>query len=162
MLNTNFSPWPSYSQDEADTISRVLLSNKVNYWTGQECKEFEKEFAQWSGCEYAIAVANGTLALELGLKALGVGEGDEVVVPPRTFLATASAVIAVGATPVFADVELDTQNISPCSIKKAISTKTKAVICVHLAGMPCDMDEIMGIAEEHNLKVIEDLSLIHI
>src|SRR5690554_7553314 len=99
MLNTAFSPWPSFTQEEADAVVRVLLSNKVNYWTGQECREFEKEFAAFAGTDYAIAVANGTLALDLALHALGVGLGDEVVVTPRTVLASARQVSNGGATP---------------------------------------------------------------
>ena len=91
MLNGPFSPWPSFTKQEADAVSRVLLSNKVNYWTGQEGREFEKEFAAFAGTEYAIAVGNGTLALDLALKGLGIGPGDEVVVTPRTFLASATA-----------------------------------------------------------------------
>ena len=161
MLNTSFSPWPSFTDEEIAAVNNVLTSNKVNYWTGDECKAFEQEFAEWSDCKYAIAVANGTLALELALKALGVGDGDEVIVPPRTFLATASAVVAVGGVPVFADVDEDSQNISPDSICSVVSRKTKAIICVHLAGMPCDMDEIMHIAEERGLKVIEDCAQAH-
>ena len=113
MLSGPFSPWPTFTQEEADAISHVLLSNKVNYWTGQECREFEREFAAFAGTEYAIAVANGTLALDLALQGLGIGAGDEVVVTPRTFLASATSVINAGATPVFADVDPDTQNITP-------------------------------------------------
>lgn len=161
MLNTSFSPWPSYSQDEADIVARVLLSNRVNYWTGQECREFEKEFAVWADCKYAVAVANGTLALELALHSLGVKPGDEVIVPPRTFLATASAVVALGAVPVFADVDSLTQNISPQFIEQVVTAKTKAIICVHLAGWPCDMDAIMNIAEQYDLWVIEDCAQAH-
>src|SRR6218665_2884277 len=101
MLNTPFSPWPSFSQAEADAVSRVLLSNKVNYWTGQECREFEKEFAAWSEVPHAVALSNGTLALDLALKVLGIGPGDEVIVTPRTFLASVSAIVTAGATPVF-------------------------------------------------------------
>ena len=103
MLNGPFSPWPSYTQDEADAVSRVLLSNKVNYWTGNECRQFEQEFAAFAGTEYAIALGNGTLALDLALKALGIGPGDEVVTTPRTFLASASSIVTAGATPVFAE-----------------------------------------------------------
>lgn len=142
MLNTPFSPWPSFTQEEADAVSRVLLSNKVNYWTGQECREFEKEFAAWADSEYAVAVSNGTLALDLALKALQVGEGDEVIVTPRTFLASVSSVVTAGATPVFADVDLNSQNIEASTIEAAITPKTKAVIVVHLAGMPADMDHL--------------------
>ena len=161
MLNGPFSPWPSYTQEEADAIQRVLLSNKVNYWTGQECREFEKEFADFAGSEYAIAVANGTVALDLALKGLGIGEGDEVVVTPRTFLASATTVINAGATPVFADVDADTQNITPETVAEVLSTRTKAIICVHLAGWPCDMDGMMALAKEHGLYVIEDCAQAH-
>ncbi|OEF25937.1 DegT/DnrJ/EryC1/StrS family aminotransferase [Vibrio rumoiensis] len=161
MLNTPFSPWPSFTQEEADAVSSVLLSNKVNYWTGQECREFEKEFAAWSDSDYAIAVGNGTLALDLALKALNVGEGDEVIVTPRTFLASVSSVVTAGATPVFADVDLNSQNIEASTIEAVITPKTKAVIVVHLAGMPADMDPIMALAEKHGFYVIEDCAQAH-
>jgi len=161
MLNGPFSPWPSYTQEEADAVQRVLLSNKVNYWTGQECREFEREFADFAGTEYAIAVANGTVALDLALKGLGIGEGDEVVVTPRTFLASATAVINAGATPVFADVDADTQNITPETVAAVLSARTKAVICVHLAGWPCDMDGMMSLADKHGLFIIEDCAQAH-
>ena len=161
MLNGPFSPWPSFTQEEADAVSRVLLSNKVNYWTGQEGREFEREFAAFAGADYAIAVANGTLALDLALKGLGIGAGDEVVVTPRTFLASATSVINAGATPVFADVDADTQNITPETVAAVITPKTKAVICVHLAGWPCDMDGMMALADQHGLFVIEDCAQAH-
>jgi dTDP-4-amino-4,6-dideoxygalactose transaminase len=161
MLNTPFSPWPSFTQEEADAVSRVLLSNKVNYWTGQECRAFEKEFAAFAETEYAIALTNGTVALDVALQALGIGEGDEVIVTPRTFLASVSSVVNAGAVPVFAEVDRDTQNISPETIKAVLSPRTRAVICVHLAGMPCDMDPIMALASEHDFKVIEDCAQAH-
>ncbi|ENP8323407.1 DegT/DnrJ/EryC1/StrS aminotransferase family protein [Vibrio vulnificus] len=161
MLNTPFSPWPSFTQEEADAVSRVLLSNKVNYWTGTECREFEKEFAAWAGCEYSIALGNGTLALDLALKALGVGEGDEVITTSRTFLASASAIVTAGASPVFADVDLNSQNITAETIGKVVTEKTKAVIVVHLAGMPAEMDAIMALAAERGFYVIEDCAQAH-
>ena len=161
MLNTAFSPWPSFTPEEADAASRVLLSNKVNYWTGQECREFEKEFAAWAGTLYAVALANGTLALDVALKALGIGAGDEVIVTPRTFIASISCVVNAGATPVFADVEPDSGNISATTIARVLTPKTRAVICVHLAGWPCDMDPIMALAAQHGLKVIEDCAQAH-
>lgn len=161
MLNTSLAPWPSYTQEEADAISKVLLSNKVNYWTGTECREFEKEFASWCGTKYAVAVANGTLALDLALKALNVGDGDEVIVTPRTFLASVSCIVTAGATPVFADVDLNTQAISAETIAPVISAKTKAIIVVHLGGMPADMDPIMELARAHNIFVIEDCAQAH-
>lgn len=161
MLNSPFSPWPCFSEEEAEAVHRVVLSNKVNYWTGQECREFEREFAAWVGAEYAVALANGTLALDVALKALGIGPGDEVVVTPRTFLASASCVVTAGANPVFADVDAETQNITAETIRAALTPRTKAIICVHLAGMPCDMDPIMALAEERGLYVIEDCAQAH-
>ena len=161
MLNTQFSPWPSFTQEEADAVSQVLLSNKVNYWTGTECREFEKEFAAWAGTDYAVALANGTLALDVALQAMGIGEGDEVIVTPRSFIASVSTVVNAGALPVFADVDNNTGNISATTITPKVTDKTKAIICVHLAGWPCDMDEIMALAKQHNLWVIEDCAQAH-
>ncbi|QIO10194.1 DegT/DnrJ/EryC1/StrS family aminotransferase [Acinetobacter lanii] len=161
MLNSAFEPWPSFTQAEADAVSKVLLSNKVNYWTGQECREFEKEFAQFVGTRHAVAVANGTVALDLALKALGIGAGDDVIVTSRTFLASASSIVTAGANPIFADVELDSQNISSRTIEEVITPNTKAIICVHLAGWMCDMDPIMQLAEEKGIFVIEDCAQAH-
>lgn len=128
MLNTPFSPWPSFTAQEADAVRNVLLSNKVNYWTGAECREFEKEFAAWAGIRHAVALANGTLALDVALKALGIGPGDEVIVTPRTFIASISSVANAGATPVFADVEADSGNISAATIAQVLTPRTRAVI----------------------------------
>lgn len=161
MLNTPFSPWPSFTQEEADAVSRVVLSNKVNYWTGTEGREFEKEFAAWADSKYAVALGNGTLALDIALKALNVGEGDEVITTPRTFLASASCIVTAGATPVFADVDLNSQAITAESIKAVLTPKTKAVIVVHLAGMPAEMDAIMALSEQHGFYVIEDCAQAH-
>ena len=161
MLNGPFAPWPSFSEEEANAVKRVLLSNKVNYWTGHEGREFESEFAAFACTDYAIAVGNGTLALDLALKGLGIGEGDEVIVTPRTFLASASAVINAGATPIFADVDQDSQNITPYTVEAVLSPKTKAIVCVHLAGWPCDMDGMMALAVQHGLLVIEDCAQAH-
>ncbi len=161
MLNTAFEPWPSFTQEEADAVAKVLLSNRVNYWTGQECREFEKEFAQFAGTQYAVALANGTVALDVALKALDIGAGDDVIVTSRTFLASASSIVTAGANPVFADVELDSQNISRRSIEAVLTPNTKAIICVHLAGWMCDMDPIMQLAQEKGLYVIEDCAQAH-
>ncbi len=161
MLNSPFSPWPSFSQQEADAVSQVLLSNKVNYWTGSECREFEKEFATWCHVPHAVALSNGTLALDLALKALRIGAGDEVIVTPRTFLASVSAIVTAGAIPVFADVDRDSQNITPETVAKVITPRTKAIIAVHLAGWPCDMDGLMALAKQHHLWVIEDCAQAH-
>jgi len=161
MLNTPFSPWPSFTQEEADAVQRVLLSNRVNYWTGSECREFEVEFAAFAGTRYAVALANGTVALDAALLALGIGAGDEVVVTPRTFLASVSSILSVGATPVFADVDRDSQNITAETVAKVLSPRTRAIVCVHLAGWPCDMDPIMALAREQDLFVIEDCAQAH-
>lgn len=161
MLNTPFSPWPSFSEKEADAVRDVILSNKVNYWTGQEGREFEKEFSTWSDSKYAIALGNGTLALDLALKALGISSGDEVIVTPRTFLASVSSVVTAGATPVFADVNLNSQNIEADEIEKVLTANTKAVIVVHLAGMPAVMDSIMALSKKHGFFVIEDCAQAH-
>ena len=161
MLNTPFSPWPSFTEEEANAVRDVILSNKVNYWTGQETRSFEKEFAAWSGTEYAVALANGTVALDVALKALKIGAGDEVIVTSRTFLASVSSIVNAGAVPVFADVDLDSQNITAQTIEAVMTPRTKALICVHLAGWPCDMDPIMALANENGLKVIEDCAQAH-
>jgi dTDP-4-amino-4,6-dideoxygalactose transaminase len=156
-----FAPWPSFSEEEASAVKAVVLSNKVNYWTGEESRKFEREFADWCGVNYAVALANGTLALDVALKALDLEPGDEVVVTPRTFIASISCVVNAGAKPVFADVDVDSGNITAESIAKVLTPKTKAIICVHLAGWPCDMDPIMALAERHHLKVIEDCAQAH-
>lgn len=161
MLNTAFEPWPSFTTEEADAVKNILLSNKVNYWTGQECREFEKEFASFSGTKYAVALANGTVALDVALKALQIGAGDDVIVTSRTFLASASSIVTAGANPIFADVELDSQNISRRTIEAVLTPNTKAIICVHLAGWMCDMDPIMQLAAEKGLYVIEDCAQAH-
>ena len=161
MLNTPFSAWPSFSEEEANAVRDVILSNQVNYWTGQECREFEKEFAAWAGTEYAVALANGTVALDVALQALGISAGDEVVVTPRTFLASVSSIVNVGAVPVFAEVDRDSQNITAETIRAVLTPRTRAVICVHLAGWPCDMDPIMALAAGHDFKVIEDCAQAH-
>ncbi|MCP2039839.1 dTDP-4-amino-4,6-dideoxygalactose transaminase [Neisseria sp. HSC-16F19] len=161
MLNTPFAPWPSFTQEEADAVAQTLLSNQVNYWTGQECRLFEQEFAAFVQTQYAVCLANGTVALDLALKALDIGPGDDVVVTPRTFLASVSAIVNAGANPVFADVEPDSQNISRRTIEAVLTPRTKAVICVHLAGWMCDMDPIMALAQECGLYVIEDCAQAH-
>lgn len=161
MLGGPFSPWPSFTEEEAIAVRKVLLSNKVNYWTGQEGRLFEKEFASFADAEFAVAVANGTVALDLALNALGIGPGDEVVVTPRTFLASVSSIVNAGAVPVFADVDPDSQNVTAETIAAVLSPKTKAIVCVHLAGWPCDMDPIMALAEAKRIFVIEDCAQAH-
>lgn len=161
MLNTSFSHWPSFTQEEADAVSRVLLSNKVNYWTGTEGRDFEKEFSSYIGSRYAVALSNGTLALDIALKAMNIGANDEVITTPRTFLASASSIVTAGAAPIFADVDFNSQNITADSIAAVLTEKTKAVIVVHLAGMPAEMDAIMALSEKHGFYVIEDCAQAH-
>ena len=161
MLNTPFSPWPSFTEEEVAAVARVLTSNRVNYWTGLECRAFETEFARWCGVDHAIALANGTVALDLALHGLRVGPGDEVIVTPRTFLASVSCVVNAGATPVFADVDPESGNLSPETIAAVVTPRTRAVIVVHLAGWPAEMDGIMALAREHNFWVIEDCAQAH-
>ena len=159
--NKTFKPWPFFNQDEIDAAIAPLQSGKVNYWTGTEGREFEKEFAAYCGVQHAIALANGTVALELALYALGIGPDDEVITTSRTFIASASCIVMRGATPVLADVDPISQNITADTIRPCITPKTKAIICVHLAGWPCDMDPIIELSREHNLKVIEDCAQCH-
>ncbi|MER3555226.1 MAG: aminotransferase [Meiothermus sp.] len=158
---TPFAPWPHFEPDEIEAATRVLQSGKVNYWTGQEGREFEREFAEYVGSRYAIALHNGTVAIELALYALGIGEGDEVITTPRTFIASASAAVMRGAKPVFADIDRDSGLITAETIEKVITPRSKAIIVVHLAGWPADMDPIMALAERHGLKVIEDCAQAH-
>ncbi|OGN79795.1 MAG: aminotransferase [Chloroflexi bacterium GWC2_49_37] len=153
---TAFPPWPYYSKDEVAAVAAVLKSGKVNYWTGDESRKFEAEYAEFTECKHAIALSNGTAALELALYALGVGPGDEVITTSRTFIASASCVVMRGAKPVLADVDPVSQNITAETISKVISSRTKAIIAVHLAGWPCDMDSILKLARKHGIKVIED------
>lgn len=148
--------WPHYDEDDLRAVEQVLCSGRVNYWTGTEGREFEGEYAAYTGSRHAIALANGTVSLELALAVLGVGAGDEVVTTPRTFIASATCAISRGALPVFADVECDSQNITAATIERVLTPKTRAIVVVHLAGWPCDMDEIIELARTHDIAVIED------
>ncbi|MBB6097846.1 dTDP-4-amino-4,6-dideoxygalactose transaminase [Deinobacterium chartae] len=156
-----FGPWPHFEQDEIEAVTQVLQSGKVNYWTGNEGREFEREYAEALGVKHAIALHNGTVALELALYALGVGPGDEVVTTPRTFIASASAAVMRGATPVLAEVDPVSQNITAETIAQVLSPRTRAIIVVHLAGWPCDMDPILELARERGIFVIEDCAQAH-
>lgn len=161
MNDNKFSQWPSFGREEIEAVKDVLLSSRVNYWTGDQCRLFEKEFAARCQAKYAIALANGTVALDLALKALGIGMGDEVIVTPRTFIASASCIVNVGAKPIFADVDNETQNITASTISDVLSSACKAIVVVHLAGMPAEMDEIMSLARSNGLYVIEDCAQAH-
>lgn len=156
-----FPSWPVFDADERNAVIAVLASGKVNYWTGSIGREFERDYAAHTGRKHAVALHNGTLALELALYAYGIGAGDEVITSPRTFIASASAAAMRGAKPVFADIDPDTQNITADTIAHAITPRTRAVIPVHLAGWPCEMDKIMALAKQHDLIVIEDCAQAH-
>jgi dTDP-4-amino-4,6-dideoxygalactose transaminase len=167
MLNGPFSPWPNFTEEEADAARDVILSGKVSYWTGNEGRAFEKEFATFAGTSHAIAVANGTVALDLALQGLGIGRAyggssdDEVIVTPRSFIASASSVVNAGAKPVFADVDHNSQNITPTTVEPQLNDNTKAIICVHLAGWPCDMEGFRTLADPRRIKLIEDCAQAH-
>ena len=151
-----YAPWPHYAEDEIQAVSQVMASGKVNYWTGEECRAFEREYADAAGCSRAIALCNGTAALELALQALDIPPGAEVITSPRTFIASASCAVVRGCVPVLADVDPDSQNITARTIEQVITPRTRAIIAVHLAGWPCDMDPIRALAEARGIKVIED------
>lgn len=161
MLNTKLSPWPVFAEDEREAVQRVLESGKVNYWTGDECKKFETEYAAYVGRSHAIALANGTLALELALHAYGIGPGDDVITSCWTFIASASCAVMRGAKPVLADVDPVSRNITAETIARVLTPQTRAIICVHLAGWPCDMEPIMKLAHHHGLIVVEDCAQAH-
>lgn len=153
--------WPFFSKKEIQKVSDVIKSGRVNYWTGTEVKNFEKEFSRYFGNKYSIAVSNATLGLEAALRALNIGKGDEVITTSRSYNSSASCILRVGARPVFADIELETQNISTIDLRKKISNKTKVIICVHLGGVPCNMPEIRKIANKKKIKIVEDCSQSH-
>jgi len=153
--------WPYYDSEEIDAVKRILTAGKVNYWTGDQSKKFEEEFSKWCGTKYAIALSNGSVALTTAYLSIGIKKGDEVITTSRTFIATSSTLVLLGAIPIFADVELKSGCISVRTIEKLITKKTKAISVVHLGGWPIDMNPIMELAGKHNLYVIEDCSQAH-
>ncbi len=155
------APWPQFDDEMIDAVTAVLRSGKVNYWTGKEVRRFEKDFAEFVGGNFGVAVSNGTVAVELALHAVGIEAGDEIIVPPRTFIATASAVAMLGARPIFADVDPVSGNITAETIAAVITPQTRAIIAVHTAGWPCGMDPIIKLARERGLRVIEDCAQAH-
>jgi len=159
--STPLPGWPANGEDAAEAVVRVVRSNRTNYWTGEEGRALEAEWSALTGRAHALAVANGTLALELALRALEIGPGDEVVVPARTFFATASAVVAVGATSVVADIDVDSNNLTAATVAAVLTDRTRAVIAVHLGGWPVEMAPLMSLAEERGLLVIEDCAQAH-
>lgn len=156
-----FPHWPHYDEDELRAVDTVLRSGRVNYWTGTEAREFEREYAAYIGTKHGIALANGTVSLELALAVLDIGPGDEVITTPRTFIASASSVVMRGAMPVFADVDRDSQNITAVTIEAVLTSRTRAIIAVHLAGWPCEMDAIVDLAASRGIAVIEDCAQAH-
>ena len=161
MLNINFAPWPTHTEAEIKAAIQVLQSGRTNYWTGSEARIFEQEYAQYLGRQYGIALHNGTLALELALVALDIGPGDEVITTARTFIASASAVVMRGATPIIADVEQDSGNLSSSTVEPLITRRTRAIIPVHLGGWPVEMPQLSELAASHNIAIIEDCAQAH-
>ena len=157
----SFPTWPHFEADEIQAASDVLASGRVNYWTGEQGRAFEAEFAAYHQVPYALSVANGTVALELALEALGVGPGDEVIVPARTFVATASAVVRCGATPVVVDIASDTQGLCPKAAEAALTPRTRALIAVHLGGMPTDVKALATLCHSHDIHLLEDCAQAH-
>ena len=153
--------WPFYTKEEIEEVKKVLNSGKVNYWTGNQTNYFEKEFAQEIGVNHSVAFANGTLALSAAYLALGIKKGDEVITTPRTFIATASTLLLIGAKPIFADVDINSGNITAETIKPLINHSTKAISVVHLGGWPAEMESICALAKEYGLFVLEDCSQAH-
>jgi len=146
--------WPIHDHDEETRLLNVLRSGE--WWFGENVEQFEQAFAKFQGAKYAVTCTNGTTAIEMGLRALGVVEGDEVIVPPYSFISTASAVITVGAIPVFADIEPDTLCLDPEAVARKITPRTKAIVPVHIAGLMADMERINTLASQHGLVVLED------
>lgn len=156
-----FTSWPVWGQPEEERLLRALRCGKWGRLNGAEVAEFESRFAAVHGCKHGIAVVNGTVSLRIALLAAGIRAEEEVIVPPYTFFSTASAVIEANAVPVFADIDSETFNIDPKAIEAAITPRTRAIIPVHFAGQPADMDAIMGIARDRNLIVIGDAAHAH-
>lgn len=160
-FDRTLASWPVFGADEIQAVSDVLSSGRVNYWSGSRGSEFEKRFAAWVGCRFGVAVANGSLGLEFALRAIGVGVGDEVIVTARSFVASAGCIRNVGAHPVFADVDRDSQNVTPESLAPHVGPRTRAILVVHLAGWPAPMDGILELAGAHHLQVVEDCAQAH-
>ncbi len=161
MSPMKFAPWPSFDREIIDAVRGVLRSGKVSQWTGPNVYAFEKEYAAYLGVRHAIAMANGSVTLDLVLRVLGISTGDEVVVTSRSFVASASCVPLAGAVPIFADVDPQSGNVTAETIAAVLTKKTKAVIVVHLAGWPCDMDPIVSLCKSKKIFLIEDCAQAH-
>jgi len=155
-VTNKLTPWPKFDENAIQAVEQVLRSGKVNYWTGPKGMEFEKKFAAWQGSRFAISASSGTSALHVALTALGIGPGDEVIVPSYTFIASSFSIVQAGAIPRFADVNQDDHCISIASAEKLVNKRTKAIMPVHLYGNVCDMDPILAFAKKHKLFVVED------
>ncbi|MBC3193492.1 DegT/DnrJ/EryC1/StrS aminotransferase family protein [Pseudonocardia sp. C8] len=153
--------WPHFEVEDAATVSEILLSGRVNYWTGEQGRAFEAEFARWAGARHAVAMANGTVALEIALRAIGVGPGTEVVVPAATFIATASAVVACGGVPVVVDVDPDSQALTPATVEPALTRRTRAVVAVHVGGYPADTAALARLTADRGIDLVEDCAQAH-
>ncbi|MHB0874771.1 MAG: DegT/DnrJ/EryC1/StrS family aminotransferase, partial [Anaerolineae bacterium] len=153
--------WPEVDERDVDAVSAVIRSGRWGRLGGTKAAEFEQQFAAYQGAKYGLGVSSGTAALEIALRAMKLGPGDEVIVPPYTFMATATAVLQVGAIPVFVDIDPRTYNIAPAQIEAAITERTRAIIPVHFGGLPCDMEAIVAVAKKHDLLVLEDCSHAH-
>ncbi len=153
--------WPYFDKKDVAKAKEVLESGKINYWTGSEGREFEKEFSKYVNVDYSVAVDNGTNALILAAHALGISKGDEVIMSPRTFVASAFSIMHLGAKPIFVDIDRNSQNMDASLIEQAITPNTKAIMAIHIAGWPCEMDIIQEICKEHNLYLIEDCAQAH-
>lgn len=160
-LSSAVAPWPVFEEDELQAVERVLRSGRVNYWTGDEGRMFEEEFARYVGTPHAVALANGTVALDAAWQALGIGPGDEVVVTPRSFMASAASIALAGGTPIFADVDRESGNITPATVERVLSDRTKAILAVHLGGWPCDMPGLEALAKDRGIALVEDCAQAH-
>lgn len=161
MSELSWPQWPQISDEQKAAVLGVLDSGRINYWTGTECRAFEQDFADYHGVPYALSCANGTVALELALRAFGIGAGDEVIVPSRTFIATAGAVVGVGATPLICDIDPDTNCMRALDVARLLTPRTRAIIPVHLGGYPAEIDAIMSLAKQLDIVVIEDCAQAH-
>ena len=160
MMKTKYV-WPVVSNKEIDIVNKVLKSNKLNYWTGSKCQEFENKFAKYFGLKHTISLANGSVALDIAIKCLGLKKNSEIIVTPRSYISSVTSVLNQNLKPVFADIDLNSQNIESENIEKKITKNTKAILLVHLGGMPCDISKIVNLAKKYNLKIIEDCSQAH-
>ena len=155
-VTSQLTGWPKLDEKAIKAVEAVLRSGKVNYWTGPKGMQFEQKFAEWQGSKYAISVSSGTAALHVSLAAMGIGPGDEVIVPSYTFIASSFSIVHAGAVPRFVDVNIDDHCISIESAEKLVTERTKAIMPVHLYGNVCKMDEIKTFAKKHDLLIIED------